>query len=289
MKQLLVLSGKGGTGKTTIASALIQLSSAEACGDCDVDAPNLHLVMHRQTAPGQRDFYGLDKAVIHPEQCTACHRCRQHCRFDAIEANPETGNCQVNPFACEGCGVCHLVCPKGAISMQPAKAGEMMLYTDDPVFSTARLKMGSGNSGMLVTEVKKQMNHAAPEKARLAVIDGSPGIGCPVIASIAGVDLILMVAEPSISGISDLKRVVETARGLQAVMVVCINQWDVSPVHTDALEAYCREAQLPLVGRIPYDPVVVEAVNQGKTIVEVPCPAGEAVAVMYRELFDHIF
>jgi MinD superfamily P-loop ATPase len=289
MKQLLVLSGKGGTGKTTIATALIQLTQARVYADCDVDAPNLHLLMHQSSEPDQKDFYGLDKAVIHPEQCTACNLCRQHCRFEAIHVDPETGCCQVNPFACEGCGVCSFVCPAEAVSMEPAKAGELMLYTGDSVFSTAMLKMGSGNSGMLVTEVKKRMKKAAAPTERLAVIDGSPGIGCPVIASMTGVDMILIVAEPSISGISDMKRVVETAQGLQAKMAVCINQWDNSPAHTDAIEAYCREMNLPVMGRIPYDPEVVKAVNRGKSITEVSCKAGEAVNHIHQQLITILF
>ncbi len=173
--------------------------------------------------------------------------------------------------------------------MEPAKAGELKLYTGGHVFSTATLKMGSGNSGMLVTEVKKRMKKATAPGERLAVIDGSPGIGCPVIASISGVDMILIVAEPSLSGISDMKRVVETARGLQARMAVCINQWDISPAHTEAIEGYCRETNLPVLGRIPYDPEVVKAVNRGKSIMEVPCQAGRAVHHIHQQLITILF
>jgi MinD superfamily P-loop ATPase len=288
MKQLLVLSGKGGTGKTTIATALIQLSRVKTYADCDVDAPNLHLLMHQSVLPDQKDFYGLDHAVIHTDQCTACDLCRQHCRFEAIAIQTETGAYHVNPFACEGCGVCQFVCPAAAVTMVPAKAGELMLYTDGSVFSTAQLKMGSGNSGMLVTEVKKRMKNAADPLEHLAVIDGSPGIGCPVIASITGVDMILIVAEPSISGISDMKRVIETARGLQARMAVCINQWDTSPAHTEEIEAYCREENLPFMGRIPYDPNVVKAVNQGKSITEITCNAGCAMEQIHHNLMAEL-
>ena len=178
MKQLLILSGKGGTGKTTIASAFIKLSIAKAYADCDMDAPNLHLVMSHANEPKRTDYYGLPKAEIDPELCIQCDQCRQKCRFDAISVGIDY---MVDPFSCEGCGVCEAICPVSAITLKPAIAGELMLYVDDAVFSTAQLKMGSGTSGMLVTEVKKQMKAAAKDE-ELAIIDGSPGIGCPVIA-----------------------------------------------------------------------------------------------------------
>lgn len=287
MKQLLILSGKGGTGKTTVASALIQLSGAVACADCDVDAPNLHVLMHRNDSPITEDFWGLDQAVIDTDQCVACGICASHCRFEAIEAMPVY---RVNRFACEGCGVCAHVCPVQAVTMAPARAGELMTYHQQPVFATARLKMGSGNSGMLVTAVKRRMKDSVEKKGlhqstkALAVIDGSPGIGCPVIASITGVDMVLVVAEPSLSGISDLKRVVETARGLNTHLLVCINQWNISPENTSAIEAWCEMQGIPVLGRIPYDPKVVTAINEGKSIVEVSCDAGEAMALIYEKL-----
>jgi len=158
MKQLLILSGKGGTGKTTIAAAFIKLSAAKAYADCDVDAPNLHLIMGQNSEPGKIDFYGLPKAEINKELCIKCDRCRQNCRFDAILVNEEY---IIDAFACEGCGVCEALCPVGAVALKPAVAGELMLYSDEGrIFSTAQLKMGSGTSGMLVAEVKKQMRSA---------------------------------------------------------------------------------------------------------------------------------
>ena len=192
MKKLLILSGKGGTGKTTTAAAFIHFSKADAIADCDVDAPNLHIVSSVESSPECSDFMGADKSQIDPEKCIGCGACAEHCKFNAIQ---KKGNIyQVIDYACEGCGVCSFVCPAGAASMHPDKAGNLSLYREkDKVFSTATLRMGRGNSGKLVTAVKHAMTKAAPE-ARLAVIDGSPGIGCPVIASVSGVDLVLIVA-----------------------------------------------------------------------------------------------
>lgn len=286
MKQLLILSGKGGTGKTTVAGAFIYLSEARAYADCDVDAPNLHLISHWSSIPEHADYTGMPKAKIDPFQCVGCGQCREHCRFDAIEPGAPF---RVRPFACEGCGVCAAVCPAGAVSMEPAKAGELALYRDESrVFSTARLGMGGGTSGKLVTAVKKRMTDAAGN-AELAVIDGSPGIGCPVIASISGADLVLMVAEPSLSGISDLERIWKTARTFRTGTAVCVNKADISPAKSDTIRAFCQTENIPFVGAIPFDPNAVKAVNSGQSIAEIDCPSGAAVRSVYRKTMDLLF
>lgn len=247
MKQLLILSGKGGTGKITIASAFIKLSNAKADADCDVDAPNLHLVMNQLSEAKRFDYYGLPKAEINPELCVQCDLCRQSCSFGAIHVDTDY---KVDYYACEGCGVCEAICPAGAVFLKPAIAGELMLYVDDTVFSTAQLKMGSGTSGMLVTEVKKQMKSADVD-AEIVIIDGSPGIGCPVIASLSGVNMVLIVAEPSISGISDRERIIKTAEKFQTKIVVCINKYDTNIKNTEKIEAFVKSLSCLLLEEYP--------------------------------------
>ena len=287
MKQLLILSGKGGTGKTTIASAFIKLSVAKAYADCDVDAPNLHLIMAQNSEPERTDYFGMPKAEIDVDKCIECGLCKENCRFDAIS---DENGFKVDSFACEGCGVCEAVCPADAVSLKPAVAGELMLYADNnKVFSTAQLKMGSGTSGKLVTEVKKQMKTVASADTKLAIIDGSPGIGCPVIASLSGVNMVLIVAEPSISGISDMERIIKTAETFRTKIGVCINKHDTNLANTVKIEEFCKEKGLPFTGRIPFDPEAVKAINNGQTIVDVDCPSGSAVKEVFNSTMKLLF
>lgn len=281
MKQLLILSGKGGTGKTTVAGAMIRLSRARAYADCDVDAPNLHLSMAQAVGAERFDFFGMPKAQIDETICIGCGKCEENCRFDAITNH---NGYVVDPFSCEGCGVCEAICPANAVSMHPALAGEQMLYrAQESVFSTAQLKMGNGTSGKLVTEVKKRMLSSLPPETELAIIDGSPGIGCPVIASLSGVSMVLIVAEPSISGISDMERIIKTAHIFHTPLCVCVNKADTNPEMTERIERFCKERQIPFIGTIPYDPLAVAAINAGKTIVERDCPSGRAVREIYEK------
>lgn len=287
MKELLILSGKGGTGKTTIASAFIKLLDAKRFADCDVDAPNLHLVMDRNITPERDDFYGLDKAYIDPDKCINCGLCETHCVFDAIHYNKEEDTFKVDYFACEGCSVCEFVCPVDAVVMQPAIVGDLMLYYDESVFSTAKLRMGSGNSGLLVTEVKNRMRLKDVE-ANVAIIDGSPGIGCPVIASITGVDMILIVAEPSVSGISDLERVIATADHFKTPVAVCINKYDVNEKNTEKIEKLCKDRNIKFVGKIPFDKEAIKITNKGLTIVDIECISGEKTKEVFKETMDFL-
>lgn len=278
MKKLLILSGKGGTGKTTVAAAFIDMCSARAFADCDVDAPNLHLVTGFSGKAEQMDYHGSHKAVINAEKCIGCGKCLSHCRFDAIRQS--NGKYEINEYACEGCGVCQYVCPESAVTLVDDVAGVQMLYHGERTFSTAKLKMGRGNSGKLVTEVKNALFKASD--AELAVIDGSPGIGCPVIASLSGTDMVLIVAEPSLSGISDMERIIKTAGIFQTRVAVCVNKYDAAPDKTAAIEQHCAENSIPFLGRIPYDKAAAAAINNGHSLAGVDCPARDAIALIYQ-------
>lgn len=281
MKELLILSGKGGTGKTTIAGAFIKLAQAQAFADCDVDAPNLHLSMKLKDKPQIKEFYGMDKAYIDQSKCISCGICKENCKFNAIDYDENKNKNTINPYGCEGCSVCQFLCPEDAISMEKDVAGQLILYDKNQIFSTAKLKMGSGNSGLLVSEVKKQVK-STDRDIEFAIIDGSPGIGCPVIASITGVDMILLVAEPTISGISDLMRIIDTANYFKVTMVLTINKYDINEDLSKKIEAICREKEIGFVGKIPYDKKAIEAVNKGLTIVDIDCQAGKSI----KKVFD---
>lgn len=281
MKELLILSGKGGTGKTTIAGAFIKLAQAQAFADCDVDAPNLHLSMELKDEAKVKDFYGMDKAYINQDKCISCGICKENCKFKAINYDGDKNKYTINPYGCEGCSVCQFLCPEDAISMEKDVAGQLILYDKNQIFSTAKLKMGSGNSGLLVSEVKKQVK-STNRGIEFSIIDGSPGIGCPVIASITGVDMILLVAEPTISGISDLMRIIDTANHFKVPMVLTINKYDINEDLSKKIEAICREKEIGFVGKIPYDKKAIEAVNKGLTIVDIDCQAGKSI----KKVFD---
>ena len=281
MKKLLILSGKGGTGKTTVAAAFIDMLQANAFADCDVDAPNLHIVANLDAVPERKDYYGSQKAIIDMDKCVGCGACFDTCRFGAI--TPCDEKYQVDEYACEGCSVCELVCPEEAVAMQDDVAGEVRLYRDNRLFSTAELKMGRGNSGKLVSEVKKQLDDAATVEP-FAIIDGSPGIGCPVIASISGVDLVLIVAEPSVSGMSDMERILKTTAVFNTKAVVCVNKWDINPEMTKRIEDKALALGAELAGRIRYDRDVTRAQIENKAVVEIDAPSAEDIRQLWAKL-----
>jgi MinD superfamily P-loop ATPase len=289
MKQLLILSGKGGTGKTTVASAFIKLSKNKAFADCDVDAPNLHIVYSDKEPLEEKPFYGFKKAVKYDDICIQCGKCEELCRFGAIK------NGNLNPMECEGCGVCEAFCPgeddegRKAIRLEENISGYTNVSrVNGEIFSQAQLKMGNGASGKLVAEVKKNLKEYTSDE-ELAIIDGSPGIGCPVIASIAGVDTVLIVAEPTVSGIHDMKRIVDTARRFGCPCLVCINKYDVNEDKASEIEGYCQKEGITLVGKIPFDSLVVKAVNQGKTVVDMDgSPAAEALKNIWEETYKRL-
>ena len=263
MKKILILSGKGGTGKTTIASHFIKMANSRVFADTDVEAPNLHLMSFANKLKSKEQYKGLNKYRIIEDLCIGCGKCQESCRFNAISLSENRYH--INKYSCEGCSVCQLVCPANAIESYESVDGEISLYKDDRVFATAQLRMGSGNSGLLVTKVKKTI---IPEiqKDDIVIIDGPPGIGCPVIASMSGVDLVLLVAEPSVSGIADLVRIIKTANSFHLKIAVCINKYDLNKKFSQRIIKYCIDNSYDFVGKIRYDYEIVEAINQGSTL-----------------------
>jgi len=289
MKKLLILSGKGGTGKTTTAGAFISYSKTKTFADCDVDAPNLHIISKFENQPRQKDYMGSPKSKIDTEKCIGCGLCAEKCRFNSIER--VGSKYKINEYACEGCGVCELVCPVGAAKLYPDVAGEVSVYEDERLFATAELKMGRGTSGKLVAEVKSTLNNEIKEKGlneteKLTIIDGSPGIGCPVIASISGVDMILIITEPTLSGMSDMKRILKTAEIFKVPTAVCINRADLSEVVANKIIDFCDENKIIYVGKVPYDKTVSVAVNNGKSIAEYDTPANKALRKVYDKVVE---
>ncbi len=270
MKQLLILSGKGGTGKTTVAAALSHLGSQElpmVLVDADVDAANLELVLE-PTKLEEHDFRSGKRAVIDPEACTACGICEDVCRFDAIISPDDAAAYQVEGLACEGCAACFYQCPVDAIRMEEQVAGRWFRSDSrfGPLFH-AHLFAGQENSGKLVALVKKQGRDLGAEiGAKLMLVDGPPGIGCPVISATTGVDMALMVVEPTVSGVHDLKRVLGTTEHFGVPALVAINKADLNVKRSDEVAAFCDERGIELVGRIPYDTAVTEAMVQGQPV-----------------------
>ena len=274
MKELVVLSGKGGTGKTSLVAAFAALADRKVLADCDVDAADLHLILTPRTLQVQ-EFQGRRRAHILTDRCAGCGACAEHCRFGAL-ALEGPGNeaiaktyC-VDLLACEGCGVCALVCPTQAVEFGTGRDGEWYVSeTRHGPLVHARLDPGGENSGKLVTLVRQRARALAAERdLDLLIADGSPGIGCPVIASIAGVDLVLGVAEPTLSGQHDLERLAGLTAHFRTSMAVCINKVDLNPQITAAIERWCQARRIWIVGRIPYDPVFSEAQMQRKSVVE---------------------
>jgi MinD superfamily P-loop ATPase len=268
MKQVVVISGKGGTGKTVISACFAALSRNAVLADVDVDASNLHLLLHPEIQE-RHVFKSGQKARIDAEKCTGCGLCLPVCRFDAL-VEDDMGRVSVDSFSCEGCGVCFLVCPVQAVEMEIPISGEWYVSkTKYGPFVHARLGIAEENSGKLVTEVRKKAKEIAEREGRdLLIMDGSPGIGCPVIASLTGTDLALVVTEPTPSGRHDMERTVELANHFKIPTACCINKYDLNHDNSDGIERWCRTQSIPVVGKIAFDPAVMESVVRGIPYVE---------------------
>jgi len=263
-RELVIISGKGGTGKTSITAAFASFASNAILCDADVDAADLHLLMQPEIKK-TTDFIGGSKAIIRNQDCSECGRCRDLCRFDAISKDYV-----VDPIACEGCGVCVDLCPEQAIDFPVQKCGEW--FISDTRFGPmvhARLGIAEENSGKLVSQVRKESGKLAEEKGiDLILTDGPPGIGCPVIAAIGGATALLIVVEPTVSGLHDLQRVADLAAHFKVPGMVCINKFDLNEEMTAKIETMCVTRRMTHVGRIPFDPTVTRAMIEGKNVVE---------------------
>lgn len=271
MKELTIISGKGGTGKTSILGAFSTLAGHAVICDCDVDAANLHLLL-RPTVREVNDFYGEKKAEITLEKCTQCGVCESLCRFKAIRQGI------VNPYTCEGCSLCYHICPEKAVQMKQNLSGHWYVSdTDWGPMVHAKLGIAQGNSGLLVNVVRKKAREIAKQrKIPLIISDGPPGIGCPVISSLTGTDVALIVAEPTVSGIHDLERIIQLALTFGCTTVICINKCNLDTDNFRFIEDLAQKFGIPVIGKIPYDEVMSEAVLQGVPVTALK--RGEAQA-----------
>ncbi|MEA2004862.1 MAG: ATP-binding protein [Acidobacteriota bacterium] len=263
MKQLVIISGKGGTGKTIISASFAAIAKNKVMADCDVDAANLYLLLHPEIQE-THSFSGGKKAKIHSDKCTGCGECLKVCRFEAI-SKKDDGKATVDFISCEGCGVCSYVCPVEAIEMESSMSGNWYVsQTKYGPFVHARLGIAEENSGKLVTEVRKKAKEIAEKNnCDFVIIDGPPGIGCPVIASLSGADMALVVTEPTLSGINDMERVVQTAQHFRIQTACCINKYDINLNNSNQIELWCKKNSIPLVGKIPFDDDVTTSLVQG--------------------------
>lgn len=260
MKQIAIISGKGGTGKTTITAALAGLIKNKVTVDCDVDAADLHLILNPKIEE-EHEFVASKVASINLEKCKKCGKCREVCRFDAISKGPK-----IDPVSCEGCGVCFRACPNGAIDFKEKSSGKYFISdTRFGVLVHAKLGIAEENSGRLVSLIRKKAREIGSD---YILIDGSPGIGCPVIASITGVDLVLVVTEPTLSGLHDLERVVGLTKHFNIKTVVAVNKYDINIENTEKIESFCKLQSIPVIGKVPYDKIVNKAMIDIKTIIE---------------------
>jgi MinD superfamily P-loop ATPase len=295
MKQLVILSGKGGTGKTRLAAAFAHLamdggkSFQVVLADADVDAANLELVLRSERIE-LHDFTGGSVAIIDPERCQGCGICEQVCRFDAVEATSD--GYRIDPIACDGCAACVYQCPEETIHMQPRTAGQWYRSESPygPLFH-ADLYPAQENSGKLVTLVKQNARLLALDaNSPLVIVDGPPGIGCPVIAAAAGADLVVIVTEPTVAGMHDLRRILETTMHFRIPAMVVVNKADIYPLGTAEIVSACDELGVEVIGQIPFDPTVTQAMIQGEPVTAYApdAPASQAIYKIWQMVAHRI-
>ncbi len=285
IKELVVISGKGGTGKTSLTASFAVLAQSPVLADCDVDAADLHLIL----APVVRESHEFrcgNEAAIRLAECIGCGKCLELCRFDAVTAKGEHGDYVIDPVACEGCGVCVRFCPVQAIDFPESLCGEWMVSeTRCGPLVHARLGVAAENSGKLVSMVRREARRLAEGSGSgLVIVDGPPGIGCPVIASMTGTSQALVVTEPTVSGEHDLERVLKLARHFAIPAWVCVNKWDLNSEMTERIEALAVNAGARIAGRIRYDRGVTLAQMHEKAVVETDTPSAYDIRRVWESL-----
>ncbi|MHB8204502.1 MAG: ATP-binding protein [Desulfomonilaceae bacterium] len=286
MKEVTVISGKGGTGKTSITASFAFLAKNVVLADCDVDAADLHILAQPQVIH-EEDFFGGKKAVIDHDKCSLCGICKENCRYNAISAS-----FVVDHTACEGCALCHYLCPESAIRMEETLNGKWFISNTrlGPMVH-ANLIPGEENSGKLVALVRNQAKLIAEEQNMdIVIVDGAPGVGCPVISSITGVDYVVIVTEPTMSGLHDMKRVAELVKGFNIPSSLIINKWDIHPGMSNEIEKFANSENVALAGKIPYDKTVTESMVRRKTVVEeASSPAADAIIQVWKKLNQSVW
>lgn len=286
IEELVVISGKGGTGKTSVAASIAVLAGRCVTADCDVDAADLHLVLSPEVME-RHEFRSGHEAMIREDDCIACGACLAHCRFEAIRMNGRrAGDAKfsIDPLSCEGCGVCVRLCPLQAIDFPERVCGEWMVSkTRCGPMVHARLGIAAENSGKLVSTVRREARRVAEEEnLSLIIVDGPPGLGCPVIASLTGATRSLIITEPTVSGWHDLERVLSLAGHFEIPAAVCVNKWDLNPEMAQQIERGAQEAGACVVGRIRYDAGVTRAQIEGLSVVETDSVAGQDVRAVWK-------
>ncbi len=285
MKEIVILSGKGGTGKTSIAASFAVLAGNDAViADCDVDAANMHLLLKPDFGK-KSEFYSGELALIKQELCTECGKCEEICRFDAISYI--NNQYQINSLNCEGCGYCEKICPSHAITMQEQISGNLYI-SKTRLGSTmihAKLNIGAENSGKLVAKVKSEAKSTASEEGKsYIIVDGSPGIGCPVVSSLAGANFVVLVTEPSVSGLHDLKRIYVLIKKFRIKAACIINKYDMNIEKTIEIKSFLKEENIVHLADIPYDINFTKTMIESKTIVEIQSPIKKTVENIWEKI-----
>lgn len=285
IKELVIISGKGGTGKTTLTAALSYLFTNKVMADCDVDASNLNVSLNSKIIKEEK-FSGGKKAQIDEDKCTECGVCTEFCRFDAISED-----FKVNPFKCEGCGGCYYLCPEDAVQFLPADTGIWYqgVSEDGTEVVFAEMFPGEENSGKLVTVIKNEARDLAEKIGKnLILVDGPPGIACPVISSLSGADASLIVTEPTTSGIHDMKRILELSDFFKIKSCIVINKYDINEKQTEEIERFAEEKNISVLGKIPYDSGIADALREGKNIMELNNSVSINIRDIYKKLNEYL-